>query len=71
MGKEKTKSIKGYGLKSTIGSADKGDKIPKVQSVGTYYGSGIKNPVARTLSVAMEINPMSKKKLSKPPKSLA
>ncbi len=38
---------------------------------GDYYGTGIKNPVGRIRGTTVGINPVSKKGLKKPPKSLA
>lgn len=38
---------------------------------GTYYGTGVRNPMGRVRSGTMGINPLSKKELGKPPKSLA
>ncbi len=67
MAKEKTKSIKGYGLNPSV----KGDKIHHSKAMGTNYGVGVKNPQGRVLNLSLDVNPLSKKKLSTPPKSLA
>jgi hypothetical protein len=39
--------------------------------MGNNYGSGIRNPVGKIRSDALGANNLAKKKLGKPPKSLA
>lgn len=38
--------------------------------MGDYYGTGVKNPMGRIID-SMGTNPVSKKKMGNPPKSLA
>lgn len=43
---------------------------PDKKGKGDHYGIGVKNPIGKSISI-MGGNPISKKKLNKPPKSLA
>lgn len=70
----KQKSIGGYGLKSPYTSNPSDSNIrstsPASTGSGDYYGSGVRNPMAKLRDVSGN-NPVSKSSLGKPPKSLA
>lgn len=45
---------------------------PKTKKgMGDYYGTGVKNPVGKVRDMTAGINPLDKKRLKSPPKSLA
>lgn len=78
MAKLKTKNIKknkvgGYGLSSpwstAPGTQDDTRGIPQA-GVGNYFGSGVRNPVGKIRDAAGS-KPISRSKLSQPPKKLA
>ncbi len=39
--------------------------------MGDYYGQGIRNPIGKVRAGTVGMEPISKKKLGKPPRSLA
>lgn len=59
----------GFGLKSSPFQAMKGSKKPKVAG-GDFYGSGIRNPQAKSRSSYLDPS-ISKDDLSTPPRKLA
>lgn len=69
MAKVKTSGISGYGLKSPLSKDNSGKKIQSSGGMGDYYGSGVRNPMAKSRDVGL--NPVTPAKLKKPPKSLA
>jgi hypothetical protein len=68
----KQKSVGGYGLKSpyAFNPSDTNTRGQSVAGAGDYYGTGVRNPMGR-IRDASGTNPVSKKGLTKPPKSLA
>lgn len=62
---------RGNPLRKTLNTSVKAAHTPKTQlGMGDFYGTSIKQPLGKTRS-SIGTNPISKKKLGKPPKSMA
>ena len=53
-----------------VTSPESGNTPNASTAMGTYYGTGIKNPVGRMRSDSIGIRPVSRKQLGTPPKNL-
>jgi hypothetical protein len=53
-----------------VASPESGTTPQASTGMGTYYGTGIKNPVGRMRSDSIGIRPVNRKQLGTPPKSV-